>query len=394
MKREIRDTRRPVKIWASELEGQAEQQVRNVANLPFIHSHVAVMPDAHAGKGSTIGTVIATAGAILPAAVGVDIGCGMCALRLPLRREQLGDLRALRASIERSIPVGTFGNRNVSDRVGEAFKQLGLPPSLEEDDPLVSRALLQLGSLGGGNHFIEICMDEEEAAWILLHSGSRNIGNVLADRHITEAKGLLRDRLASLPDPDLAHLVEGTPEFKAYVEDMLWAQRYAKANRNEMLLRVLKDVSRHVYRDERLLADLGSFFRVDCHHNYCQQETHFGRKVWLTRKGAVSARAGEYGIVPGSMGARSYIVRGKGNPESFQSCAHGAGRRMSRTEAKRRFTEKDLREQTEGVECRKDREVLDELPRAYKDIDQVMRDQDDLVEPVYRLKQVIVVKGG
>lgn len=394
MKREITDTRIPVKVWASELEASAEAQIRNIATLPFIHSHVAVMPDAHMGKGSTIGTVIATEGAILPAAVGVDIGCGMCAVRLPLKVNQLSDLTRLRHSIERSVPTGRDGNREISDRSGKAFSDLGLPPSISQENKLVRNAVHQLGSLGGGNHFIEICRDLEETVWITLHSGSRNIGLTLAEKHIEKAKGLLAARMESLPDPDLAYFTEGMPEFRAYVDDLLWAQRYARANRNEMLLRIVKDVSHHVFKDARMLEGLSGFFRVDCHHNYCQQEEHFGKTVWITRKGAVSARAGEFGIVPGSMGARSFIVRGKGNPQSFHSCAHGAGRRMSRTQARNQFKVEDLSRQTEGVECRKDRAVLDEAPGAYKDIDQVMGDQQDLVEIVHELKQLICVKGG
>ena len=395
MQRVITETPTPVKIWASDLEEAAERQVRNVAALPFLYKHIAVMPDAHAGKGSTIGTVIATDGAILPAAVGVDIGCGMSALRFPLHIDQVGDnLQGLRHAIERSVPTGREGNRQVSDRVARTFEALGLPPSIPQANKRVRHALSQLGSLGGGNHFIEICTDTAQQVWLLLHSGSRHIGKELADIHIARAKGLMRERLAELPDPDLAALVETMPEFHAYIQDVLWAQRYAKANRQEMVLRVVKDVSHHVFKDARLLEAMPDWFRVDCHHNYCQQEVHFGKAVWITRKGAVSARLGEYGIVPGSMGACSFIVCGKGNPESFHSCAHGAGRRMSRTQARHRFTEADLVAQTQGVECRKDRAVLDEVPQAYKDVAQVMRDQDDLVEVVYQLKQVICVKGG
>jgi tRNA-splicing ligase RtcB len=389
------DTLKPVKIWASDLEASAARQVRNIATLPFIHSHVAVMPDAHAGYGSTIGTVIATDGAILPAAVGVDIGCGMCALRFPMHVDQLGDnLQGLRHAIERSVPTGRDGNSKVTDRAASAFAWLGMPPSIPQENTLVRHARSQLGSLGGGNHFIEMCTDTEQRVWMLLHSGSRHIGKALADTHIAKAKGLMRDRLEGLPDLDLAYFVEAMPEFHAYIQDVLWAQRHAKANRQEMVLRVVKDVSQHVCKDARLLDAMTGFFRVDCHHNYCQRKAHFGKDVWVTRKGAVSARLREYGIVPGSMGARSFIVRGKGNPASFHSCAHGAGRRMSRTQARHRFTEADLVAQTLGVECRKDRAVLDELPQAYKDIDQVMRDQADLVEVVYQLKQVMCVKGG
>ncbi len=394
MKRTIGDAGKPIKIWASDLEEWAEAQVRNVANLPFIHSHVALMADAHAGKGSTIGTVLATDGAILPAAVGVDIGCGMCALKFPFKVEQLGDLKTLRHSIERSIPTGRDGNREISDRSGKVFSGLGLPPSYSQENKLIRNAAHQLGSLGGGNHFIEICLDQESFVWVMLHSGSRNIGLMLAEKHIEKAKGLMKERLSQLPDPDLAYFTEEMPEFKAYLDDLHWAQFYAKANRNEMLLRVVKDVSHHVYKDARLMSDLGQCFRVDCHHNYCQKEHHFGKDVWVTRKGAVSARAGEYGIIPGSMGTKSFIVKGKGNVDSFNSCSHGAGRKMSRIEARRRFKEDDLRLQTQGVECRKDRAVVDEIPEAYKDIDAVMANQTDLVEPVFQLKQVLCVKGG
>lgn len=394
MKREIQETSSPIKIWASDLEPAAEAQVRNVASLPFIHNHVAVMPDAHAGKGSTIGTVIATKGAILPAAVGVDIGCGMCALRLPFDANALTDLKTLRHSIERSVPTGRESNREVSDRVAQTFASLGLPLSFSQENKLVRRAAEQLGSLGGGNHFIEICADTEGRAWIMLHSGSRNIGLTLAEKHIDAAKGIAKERMLRLPDPDLAYFTEEMPEFQAYIHDLLWAQKYAKCNRNEMLLRIVKDVSHHLYKDARLLGQLDQFFRVDCHHNYCEIEHHFGADVWVTRKGAVSAKAGEYGIIPGSMGAKSFIVKGKGSAESFHSCSHGAGRKMSRTEARKRFSELDLQNQTQGVECRKDRAVLDEIPASYKDIDQVMRDQSDLVEVVYELKQLLCVKGG
>lgn len=394
MKRVINDTKNPIKVWASDLEASAEIQVRNVATLPFIHRHVAVMPDAHAGKGSTIGTVIATDGAVLPAAVGVDIGCGMSAVKFPFKADVIPNLKDLRHSIERSVPTGRDGNRQESSRTMSTMATLGLPPSLSQENKLVRRAALQMGSLGGGNHFIEICVDLESHVWLLLHSGSRNIGKELAEKHINKAKGVMAEALSKLPDPDLAYFLEGSSDFRAYIGDMLWAQRFAKENRNEMVLRIIKDLSHHIYKDARLVSDMESLFRVDCHHNYCQREHHFGKEIWITRKGAVSAREGEYGIIPGSMGAKSFIVRGKGNPESFHSCSHGAGRRMSRTQARQNFKEQDLKAQTEGVECRKDRAVLDEIPAAYKDILQVMADQQDLVEPVFELKQLLCVKGG
>lgn len=384
------DSKLPIKIWASDLEPEAEKQVNNIANLPFIFKHVAVMPDAHAGKGSTIGTVIATSGAIIPAAVGVDIGCGMSAVRLPVKISDIKDLSKLRSSIERSIPVGFNQHKEVTERVGTSFKSLGelLAPGSGIED----KAAKQLGTLGGGNHFIEICQDENDDAWIMLHSGSRNVGKTLADIHINKAKGLMQKYFISLPDPDLAYLAQGTDEFQAYLKDLHWAQNYAQANRNEMMLRVVKDVSYHLYGEERAYSSMATF-RVDCHHNYTQMENHFGKNVWVTRKGAVSAKEGEYGIIPGSMGTKSYVVRGLGNADSFCSCSHGAGRRMSRTKARATLTKEDVASQTSGVECRKDSGIIDELPSAYKDIDVVMENQKDLVVPVHTLKQVLCVKG-
>lgn len=383
-----------IKSWATDLDAETTQQIQNVASLPFIYKHVAVMPDAHLGKGSTIGTVIATDGAIIPSAVGVDIGCGMLAVKMPLQVEQIKDLPKLRHSIERSIPTGRDKNKEVSERVGRAFQSLGLPPSLTSRNKLIDNAAYQLGTLGGGNHFVEICTDTHGSLWIMLHSGSRHIGNALAEKHINSAKSLFRERLTELPDPDLAYLSEGSQEFRAYIKDLLWAQRYAKQNRHEMMLRVVKDLSYHVYRDARLLELLNSCFHVDCHHNYCQRERHFGKDVWLTRKGAVSAKESEYGIIPGSMGAKSFIVKGKGHPDAFHSCSHGAGRKMSRTKARSLFNEEDLVLQTKGVECRKDRSIVDEIPEAYKNIDEVMKNQSDLVEVVFELKQILCVKGG
>lgn len=392
MERVIGETKVPVKIWAKDLEIEAEQQVRNLSSLPFIHRHVAVMADAHAGKGSTVGTVIATNGAIIPAAVGVDIGCGMCAVKLPFSVDRLGDLKVLRHSIERDVPVGFEQHNDPTERQQKAFVALG---EMRIDHPTPGRldkALKQLGSLGGGNHFIEICQDQKGIAWILLHSGSRNIGKSLAEIHIDKAKDLMRRYFINLPDPDLAYLVQGTNEFKNYMHDLLWAQGFAKANRQEMMLRVLKNISFHVFGEEKSAEELTTL-RVDCHHNYSQMENHFGKNIWVTRKGAVSAREGELGIIPGSMGTRSYIVEGKGNADSFCSCSHGAGRRMSRTKARATFTEKDLAEQTSGVECRKDGGVVDEIPGAYKPIDEVMAAQVDLVKPLYELKQLICIKG-
>lgn len=390
--RVISDTKYPVKIWASDLEAEAEQQLRNLAGLPFIYKHVAVMPDAHAGRGSTIGTVIATKGAIIPSAVGVDIGCGMCAVKLPFGINRIERLPELRHSIERAVPVGREGNRVLSPRVTEFFNQAGVPRAKQFDHALaLGKAMSQCGSLGGGNHFIEICQDTEGGAWVVLHSGSRNIGKELADIHITEAKGLMKKYLIDLPDPDLAYLAQHTPEFDAYIHDLHWAQNYAKQNREEMMTKILGQVAWHVFGESGhvIVPEL----RVDCHHNYTQMENHYGQNVWVTRKGAVSAKLGELGIIPGSMGAKSFIVRGLGNLDSFTSCSHGAGRKMSRTKARASFTTADLVEQTAGVECRKDADVIDEIPGAYKDIDVVMADQADLVQPIYTLKQILCVKG-
>jgi tRNA-splicing ligase RtcB len=395
MQRVINDTKAHIKIWASDLEDEAEKQVRNVASLPFIHHHVAVMADAHVGKGSTVGTVIATRGAIIPSCVGVDIGCGMIAVKLPFKVDMLGDsLDKLRASIERSVPVAHHGNKDITERVEFAFNDLGSVLLLGNKHTVkaVEKSIYQLGSLGGGNHFIEVCRDLDGNAWVVLHSGSRNIGKTLAEIHIDNAKGLMKRYFIDLPDPDLAYLVQESLEFHSYIHDLHWAQRYAKANRNEMMLRVLKDVSRHVYGEDKG-EEFMTTFRVDCHHNYTQMENHFNANIWVTRKGAVSAREGEYGIIPGSMGTKSYIVRGKGNLDSFCSCSHGAGRRMSRSKARSYYTLEDLVEQTAGVECRKDADVIDEIPGAYKSIDEVMSNQSDLVEVVAELKQLLCIKG-
>lgn len=399
MERLITDTEKPIKIWASDLEGEAERQLRNLASLPIIYSHVAAMADSHAGRGSTVGAVIATRGAIIPAAVGVDIGCGMCAVRTPFKVDQLGGSekwRRLRGAIERAVPTGHDVNRSTSERTRAAFASLGpLSPTAQASlrKETMEKASLSLGSLGGGNHFIELCTDLEENLWVMLHSGSRNIGKTLADIHISKAKHLMKETLYTLPDPDLAYLTQDTRDFRAYMHDLLWAQQFAKENRNEMMIRMLREVSMHVLSEDIGVSAM-THERVDCHHNYTALENYGGHQVYITRKGAVSARKNELGIIPGSMGAKSFIVRGLGNLDSFCSCSHGAGRRMSRTKAKELFSEADLRRQTEGVECRKDRKVVDEIPAAYKDIDQVMLNQRDLVEPVHQLKQLICVKGA
>lgn len=389
-----------IKNWASELEKEAEKQVQDLTELPFVFHHVAVMPDAHAGLGSTVGTVLATKGAIIPSTVGVDLGCGMAALKLPFSVDLLGDaeqLKKLRHSIERSVPVGFNQNHNVSPELEQIFKDLGTTSmhgtGSQRDELTIKKAMKQLGTLGGGNHFIEICKDQNNDAWIMLHSGSRNIGKVLADKHISISKETMEKYFISVPNSDLSYLVQDTPEFKSYIKDLMWAQNYALANRNEMMDRVLREVMYHVGQLNEYKENKDKYFRVNCHHNYTAIENHFGSNVYVTRKGAVSAKEGEWGIIPGSMGAKSFIVQGLGNPESFHSCSHGAGRKMSRTKAKELFTTADLIQQTEGVECRKDAGAIDEIPAAYKNIDTVMKDQEDLVKPVFELKQLICIKG-
>ncbi len=393
MIKKIETEKLPILIWTNDVEEEAIKQLKGLANLPIVFHHVAAMPDVHAGKGSTIGTVLATDRAIIPAAIGVDIGCGMSALRFPFQVDSLKNLKELRHSIERSIPTGRNVHRTLTDRIKASHKALGLPATIKESSKLYKNSLWQLGTLGGGNHFIEICLDLEDTVWVLLHSGSRHIGKELADKHIEIAKHCMGDKINDLPDSDLAYLIEDTPEFLAYITDMNWCQNYAKANRKEMVLRVVKDLSYHVYQDERLVDNFESYFFVDCHHNYSQQENHFGKTMWITRKGAVSARQGEYGIIPGSMGAKSFIVCGKGDEYSFSSCSHGAGRKMSRTAARQKFKEEDIERETKGIECRKDRGILDELPSAYKSIDEVMENQKDLTSAIHQLRQIICIKG-
>lgn len=379
----------PIKTWTDHvsIEDEAMKQLENLSKMPFIYKHIAVMPDAHWGMGSTVGSVIATKGAIIPAAVGVDIGCGMSAVKLKMKVDDLSGLSTLRSSIERSVPVGFHSNKEITHRMWSSIKS-----TYADGTPVNEKTYLQLGTLGGGNHFIEICSDQNNDAWIVLHSGSRNIGKTSAEKHIDKAKGLMLEYFINLPDPDLAYLVQNTSEFKAYIADLLWCQDYAKQNRNEMMLRVLKDVSIHVYGNDKRYDHLVDM-RVDCHHNFTQIENHFDSNIWITRKGAVSAREGQLGIIPGSMGTRSYIVSGKGNAESFCSCSHGAGRAMSRNKAKKIFSLDDHIKATEGVECRKDEDVIDETPGAYKDIDAVMQSQTDLVDIIYTLKQILCIKG-
>ena len=386
----------PVKIYTDEIEHDALQQLLNIAQLPFVHSHVAAMPDVHYGKGATVGSVIPCKAAIIPAAVGVDIGCGMNAVRLDLDAAQLPDnLRKIRGAIEDAVPVGFEMHQKEAVK---ASTLRSLDPGLDRivgKHPGIMKMqrkfqytwARQLGTLGGGNHFIELCLDENNAVWVMLHSGSRGIGNVIGQYFIQLAKKDMGRLLHNLPDKDLAYFTEGAEHFDDYVEAVHWAQEYAWVNRREMMRLVLEAVAPHLPPFEI------SKEAINCHHNYVAVEEHFGERVYITRKGAIRAGTDELGIIPGSMGARSYIVRGKGNAQSFCSCAHGAGRRMSRGKAKRHFNRLDLEQQTVGVECRKDKGVLDEIPGAYKDIDQVMAYQEDLVEVVHTLKQVLCVKG-
>ncbi|BDU18231.1 RtcB family protein [Lysobacter auxotrophicus] len=390
----------PIKGWTHgvPVEDQARQQLRNITTLPFVGPWVAVMPDVHLGIGATVGSVVPTKGAIIPAAVGVDIGCGMAAVRTTLRADDLpDDLALLRNSIERSVPVGNGPggeHRRIPDSVETALEKSNLVARLakiREKHPKIRPDKLdrQIGTLGGGNHFIEICLDEEDRVWAMLHSGSRGTGNLIGTYFIELARRQLEKRVLGfhLPDRDLAFFLEGEPLFDEYVEAVSWAQDYARANREAMMVRVLHEMR------QRLPKFQTEKSAVNCHHNYVQREDHFGESLLVTRKGAVSAREGELGIIPGSMGARSFIVRGKGNADSFHSCSHGAGRVMSRTAARARITLKEHREATAHVECRKDAGVIDESPAAYKDIDAVMAAQRDLVEIVHTLRQVVCIKG-
>jgi tRNA-splicing ligase RtcB (3'-phosphate/5'-hydroxy nucleic acid ligase) len=384
-------TTQPVLSWANHELGQDETKMaKNVASLPFVFKHVALMPDVHLGKGALIGSVVAMKEAIIPAAVGVDIGCGMGAIKTPFVADQLeGKLQQIRRDIEKLIPVGFNQNAEADAQVlnwegWQDFKHLH-----SGVQNLEAKALKQMGSLGGGNHFIEVCVDENNQVWLMLHSGSRNIGNVLAQRHIEAAKDLAKLAGEKLPDPDLAHFVQGTAEFDAYWRDLQWAQNYARVNRDVMMARSKQILEKHLANGQPFTPQL----EVNCHHNYAEREVHFGEEVVVTRKGAVRAQENDYGIIPGSMGTKSYIIKGKGNAASYCSCSHGAGRSMSRNKAKLNFTLEDLAAQTQGVECRKDEGVLDEIPAAYKSIDQVMANQSDLVEVIATLKQLVCVKG-
>lgn len=387
-----------IKMWTEfvPVDDNSLEQLKRTANMPFIHKHIAVMPDVHFGMGATVGSVIPTKGAIIPAAVGVDIGCGMMAAKTTLKASDLpDDLGPLRSDIEALIPVGfNQHNQNHVPIQGQVlFDRLHI--ELEEiltKYPMISKngalkASLQMGTLGGGNHFVEICLDTDQNVWIMLHSGSRGIGNQIGRYFISEAKELMEKMFIKLEDTDLSYLVEGTELFDDYIKAMDWAQRYAAFNR-EVMMEQTKDA---------LTARVKPFTIIDgainCHHNYTTRENHYGQNVWLTRKGAVNARKGVLGIIPGSMGAKSFIVEGKGDEQSFCSCSHGAGRVMSRTQAKKLVNMEQHLKDTAGIECRKDEDVIDETPSAYKNIDDVMKSQEDLVEIKYTLKQVLCVKG-
>jgi tRNA-splicing ligase RtcB len=396
VKQLIEEGRVPVKVFTDDVEASARQQLVNLSKLPIIHHHVAAMPDVHAGIGATVGSVIATERAVIPAAVGVDIGCGMIAARISLTAEQLDEksLKRVFDQISRDVPVGRAQHREgreVADAVQPLRRELQQilddHPPIWKRFPRTQNWARQMGTLGGGNHFIEVCVDEAQRVWALLHSGSRGVGNAIGSYFIELGRRDMESALANLPDRDLAYLREGTRHFDDYVRAVDWAQRYAASNREAIMDLVLAALRRHLPPFDVTQE------AVNCHHNYVQREHHYGKDVWVTRKGAIRAGEGELGIIPGSMGAKSYIVRGRGSEESFDSCAHGAGRRMSRSAAQKRFTAADVVEQTAGVICRKDSGVVDEIPGAYKPIDEVMDNQRDLVEVVHTLKQVLCVKG-
>lgn len=390
----------PVKIYTTDVEQQALNQLYAMSQLKFIHSHIAVMPDVHAGKGATVGSVIPTKSAIIPSAVGVDIGCGMNALRLSIKANQLPDsLKPARLAIEKHVPVGFEKHKQIMAKMSTldplairlkkiTDKHKGLLKMLNNFDRTWAK---QLGTLGGGNHFIELCIDENQDVWIMLHSGSRGIGSCIGEYFISLAKKENETRLGYIPDRELSYFAKGSAYFDDYIEAVGWAQDYAMENRREMMRLIIKALGHKDAQFPRFTTITKE--AINCHHNYVSEETHFGETVYVTRKGAISAYQGELGIIPGSMGAKSYIVRGLGNHQSFCSCSHGAGRAMSRGKAVRVFNTADLVAQTQGIECRKDKGVLDEIPQAYKDIDTVMENQKDLVEVVHTLKQVMCIKG-
>jgi tRNA-splicing ligase RtcB len=379
--------------WASILDDQARDQALQASTMPFVYPHLALMPDAHLGKGATVGSVIPTLGAIIPAAVGVDIGCGMIAVRTPFALSDLpDDRRALRTAIEHAVPLSAgVANRAITrrhtqvrvDELRADAEQAGFDPS-----DRAARWELQLGTLGSGNHFIEVSLDEDDQVWLFLHSGSRGVGNKIAQRHIAVAQRLCAQWWIELPDRDLAYLVEGTPEFDAYVRELRWAQKYALLNRAEMMDRVVACLAGWMGVD-----DVERLAEINCHHNYTTKERHFGKDVWLSRKGAIDASRGTMGLIPGSMGTRSYVVEGKGNAVALNSSPHGAGREYSRAKARKAFTQDDLRAAMGDIEYRDTAAFVDEIPAAYKDIDVIMQDAADLVEVRHTLRQIVNVKG-
>jgi len=394
---------KPIKLWTQgvPVEPEARAQLMNTAQMPFIFKHLAVMPDVHLGKGSTIGSVIPTVGAIIPAAVGVDIGCGMIAARTTLMAGDLPDnLHGLRCAIEAAVPHGRTHSRkgrdkgaweNVPTQADQVWSALHPRfKAIIDKYPQLERSNNRhhLGTLGTGNHFVEVCLDEANRVWFMLHSGSRGVGNAIGNLFIQLAQADMRQHLANLPDRDLAYFEEGSQHFDDYVEAVGWAQDFARQNRELMMRAVVQSTRQVISKPFEVALEA-----VNCHHNYVQKERHFGEEILVTRKGAVSAKKGELGIIPGSMGAKSFIVRGLGNEESFCSCSHGAGRTMSRTKAKNTFSVADQIRATAHVECRKDADVIDEIPMAYKDIDQVMHAQRELVEVLHTLRQVVCVKG-
>ncbi len=375
------------------IEVEALGQIKNTASMPFLFRHVAVMPDTHFGKGSTVGTVLATKGAIIPAAVGVDIGCGMIAVKTNLKQEDLGDLSVLLHSIERSIPMsaGKFNNK-ITESAQARIEELRNTPGIETADKLSKNWPEQLGTLGGGNHFVEVCLDEHENIWLTLHSGSRGVGNKIGNYYITEAQKLCKEMLIELPDPDLAYLPESHPLFADYIRDMRWAQHFATLNRDEMMDRLIKDVKYQVFGAKENHEEI-EIERINSHHNFTQIENHFGQNVWITRKGAIKADLGFKMMIPGSMGTKSYIVSGLAHPMSFNSAPHGAGRRFSRGRARKEFTMEDFDKAMTGIAHRRTDILLDEIPGAYKDIDEVMENAKELVKIEVTLKQILNAKG-
>ena len=378
--------------WASILEDNTREQAERTSAMPFIHPHVALMPDAHLGKGCSVGTVVPTLGAIMPACVGVDIGCGMLSVRTQMTADDVsarGDLTALRTAIEAAVPLsaGKYNTDLYDESTRDRIAELEGRDGAESAERIAPNWRLQLGSLGSGNHFIEVSLDEQDRVWLFLHSGSRGVGNRLAMKHIKIAQALCKQWWITLPDPDLAYLVEGDREFWAYIRDLRWAQHFALLNRDEMMHRVITCTWTWLGRPVEPLEV------IRCHHNYTEEETHFGKKVWLSRKGAIDASEGTPGLIPGSMGTRSYVVTGKGNRLSLNSSPHGAGREYGRSAARKRFTRAELDAAMEGIEWRHSDEFLDEIPQAYKDVEVVMRDAADLVEVRHTLRQIVNVKG-